>query len=139
MWRELLCSQQCAEYWVGALVESVNKVASGAQAVTWVVGRDCDILGGRLVSESEQAGREQWLDHWAERIHRSGWALIVLPLLQVGRGLGFLVSQVLLLVQPGLGGLIDVADIDRYVAFLEDPLAIEELIERVEQKAECDD
>ena len=91
------------------------------------------------MSKSEQAGQEQWLDHWAERIHRSGLALVALPLLEIGRGMGFLASQVLLLIQPVLGGLVDVASIDRYVTLLEDPLAIEELIERIERKAGSND
>lgn len=122
------------------LVGSVNKVANGARATTWAVGRDYAILfGGSLLSKSEQSDREQWLDHWAERIHRSGLALIALPLLEVGRGMGFLVSQALLLVQPVLGGLVDVASIDRYVALLENPLALEELIERIERKAGSDE
>jgi len=122
------------------LIGSVNKVADGARATTWAVGWDYAILfGGILLSKSEESDQEQWLDHWAERIHRSGLALIALPLLQVSRGMGFLVSQALLLVQPVLGGLVDVASIDRYVALLENPLALEELIERIERKAGSDE
>ena len=83
--------------------------------------------------------QEQWLDQWAERIHCSGWSIVALPLLEVGRGLGFLVSQFLLLTQPLLTGLVDEASITRYVALLEDPGAIESLIERVERKAKDDD
>ncbi len=44
-----------------------------------------------------ETGQEQWLDHWVERIHHSGLAVIALPLLEIGRGLGFLMSQAILL------------------------------------------
>jgi len=79
---------------------------------------------------------DQWLDQWAGRIHRSGLAVVALPLLEIGRGLGFLFSQALLLIQPVLAGVVDVHDINRYVAFLDDPAAIEQLIERIERKTE---
>ena len=80
-----------------------------------------------------------WLDHWAERIHRSGLAIVALPFLEIGRGLGFLIGQALLLAQPALGILVDEASVTRYVALLEDPVALESLIERIEQKAKSDD
>ena len=79
--------------------------------------------------------QEQWLDQWAERIHNSGLSVVALPLLEIGRGLGFLGSHFLLLTQPLLMGVVDKARIKRYVTFLEDPAAIESLIERVERKA----
>ena len=84
------------------------------------------------------ANQEKWLDQWAERIHHSGLSAVVLPLLDVCQGLGFLVGQALLLTQPVLAGLIDEASIDRYVTFLEDPTALERLMERVERKAKGD-
>ena len=89
------------------------------------------------MSEPE-ANQEKWLDRWAERIHRSGLSVVVLPLLEVCQGLGFLVGQALLLTQPVLAGLIDEASIDRYVTFFEDPTALERLMERVERKAKGD-
>jgi hypothetical protein len=82
--------------------------------------------------------QEQWLGRWAERIHRSGLAVVALPLLEVGRGLGFLVGQALLLAQPVLAGLVDEASIDQYVTLLENPDAMERLIERIERKTESD-
>lgn len=83
-----------------------------------------------------ETGQEQSLDRWAERIHRSGLGVVALPLLEIGRGLGFLASQALLLSRPVLAVLVDEAQIDQYVAILEDPAALDELIERVERKAE---
>jgi hypothetical protein len=80
--------------------------------------------------------QDQWLDQWAGRIHRSGLAVIALPLLEISRGLGFLFSQALLLIQPMLASVVDAQDISRYVAFLDDPAAIEELIERLERETE---
>jgi hypothetical protein len=90
-----------------------------------------------VLSESE-TGHEQWLDHWAERIHRSGLAVVVVPLLEIGRGLGFLASQALLLARPALAALVDEARIGRCVALLDDPSTLEGLIERIERKAEGD-
>jgi hypothetical protein len=85
-----------------------------------------------------ETGQEQWLDDWAERIHHSNLAVIALPLLEIGRGFGFLASQALLLVQPVLGSLVSEAGVARWVALLENPAALEKLIERIERKAGCD-
>ena len=85
-----------------------------------------------------EIGQDEWLDQWAERIHCSGLSVVVLPLLEIGRGLGVLASQVLLLTQPVLTGLVNKTSIDRCVALLEDPRAVERLIERVERKAKAD-
>jgi hypothetical protein len=82
-----------------------------------------------------EAAQEQWLDQWAERIHHSGLSVVALPLLEIGRGLGFLASQALLLTQPVLTGLVDKDNISRFVALLEDPAALDGLIDRIEQKA----
>lgn len=89
------------------------------------------------MSKSETA-QEQWLDQWADRIHHSGLSVVALPLLEIGRGFGFLAGQALLLGKPVLAGLIDQDRIDRYVTVLEDPAALERLIEHIEQKAEGD-
>jgi hypothetical protein len=86
----------------------------------------------------QEAGRDQWLDQWAERIHHSGLSPVALPLLEVSRGLGFLASQALLLGQPVLTGLVDKESINRYVALLEDPAALDDLIKRIERKAKGD-
>ena len=89
------------------------------------------------MTKSETA-QEQWLDQWADRIHHLGLSVVALPLLEIGRGFGFLVSQALLLSKPVLAGLIDQDRIDRYVTVLEDTAAWERLIEHVEQKVEGD-
>jgi len=85
-----------------------------------------------------ETGQEQWLDQWAERIHHAGLAVVALPLLEISRGLGFLASQGLLFAQPVLAGLVDKTNIDRYVALLQDPVALERLIGRIERKAQSD-
>lgn len=85
-----------------------------------------------------ETAQEQWLDRWADRIHHSGLSAVVLPLLEIGRGFGFLAGQALLLSKPVLAGLIAQDRIDRYVTLLEDPAAWERLIEHVEQKVEDD-
>ena len=85
------------------------------------------------------AVQEQWLEQWAERINDSGLSVVALPLLEIGRGLGLLGSHVLLLTQPLLVSVVDKASIKRYVDFLEDPAAIESLIERIERKAKSHD
>ncbi len=82
--------------------------------------------------------QEQWLDQWAERIYHSGLSAAALPLLEISRALGFLASQALLLAQPVLAGFVDKESINRYVALLEDPAALDSLIERVERKAKGD-
>ena len=76
---------------------------------------------------------DQWLDQWAERIRGTGLAVIAIAMLEIGRGLGFLASQTLLLAQPLLAGLVEHTHINRYVAFLDDPAAIDELISRIER------
>ncbi len=86
------------------------------------------------MSEPE-ANQEKWLDQWAERIHYSGLSVVVLPLLEVCQGLGFLLGQALLLTQPVLAAWVDKKSFDRYVTLLEDPTALERLIELVERKA----
>ena len=82
-----------------------------------------------------ETGQKQWLDQWAERIHHSGLSVVALPLLEIGRPFGFLASHALLLTQPLLASVVDKASIDRYVTLLEDPAAIDSLINRVERKA----
>ena len=81
-----------------------------------------------------ETGQERLLDQWADRIHRTGLSVVALPLLELGRGLGFLASQALLLTQPILTGLVDEAKFDRYVRLCEDPAALEALILRIERK-----
>ena len=86
----------------------------------------------------QEIGQEPWLDEWTERIDHSGLSVVALPLLEIGRGLGVLASHALLLIQPVLKGLVDSASINRYVTILEDPVALERLIECVERKAKGD-
>jgi hypothetical protein len=100
----------------------------------WLYG----ILGGKFMSK-EVSGQEQWLDRWAERIHQSGYSAVALPMLEIGRALGFLVSNALLFTQPVLTGLVGETSVSRYVALFEDPAALERLIECIEQKARNDD
>lgn len=83
-------------------------------------------------------GQERWLDQWAERIHNSGLSVAALPLLEIGRGLGVLASHALMFAQPVLAGLIDEENIARCVTLLEEPSALEGLIQRIERKAERD-
>lgn len=96
----------------------------------------CGIIGVDGPMTKSGTGQDQWLDQWAERFHHSGLSVVVLPLLEIGRGLGVLASQVLLLTQPVLAGLVDEASIKRCVTLLEDPAALEGLIRRIERKAE---
>jgi hypothetical protein len=83
-------------------------------------------------------GEEQWLDQLAERIHNSGLSVVLLPLVEIGRALGFLASQVLLLIQPVWVSLVDETRVNHYVTLLEDPAALERLVERVERKTNGD-
>jgi hypothetical protein len=83
-------------------------------------------------------GEERWLNQWAERIHDAGLSVVVLPLLEIGRGLGVLASHAILLAKPILTGLVDEENVAQCVALLEDPSALERLIRRIEQKAEGD-
>jgi hypothetical protein len=85
-----------------------------------------------------ETDQERWLDQWADRIHNSGFSVVALPLLEIGRGLGVLASQALLLAQPLLTGLVNETAINRYANLLEDPAVWERLIARVERKAEGD-
>ena len=96
------------------------------------------ILGGNGIMSKPDVVQEQWLDQWAERIDDSGLTIVALPLLEIGRGLGFIASHILLLVQPLLATVVDKNSVSRYIDFLEDPAAVESLIERVERKAKSD-
>ena len=82
--------------------------------------------------------QEQWLDQWAERIDQSGLTIVAIPLLEIGRGLGLVVSHILLLIQPLLVTVVDKNSINRYINLLEDPAAVESLIDRIERKAKDD-
>jgi hypothetical protein len=94
-----------------------------------------------LLSKPETAQEppsHQWAENWAERLGQTGLDVIVLPLLEIGRGLGVLGSNALLFVEPLLAGIVGERNIKRYVALLEDPAALEDLINRLEGKAEGD-
>ena len=49
-----------------------------------------------------------------------------------------MVSQFLLLIQPLLVTVVDKNSINRYINLLEDPAAVESLIDRIERKAKGD-
>lgn len=86
---------------------------------------------------AESRGSQQF-DEWADHIHRSGLAVVALPLLHICRAAGFVLGQAVLLSQPLLNNLIAPARLNHLVALLDDPVAIDTLIAHVEQKAESD-
>jgi hypothetical protein len=107
----------------------------GGAILCWEKRHLCGILGGNGIMSKPRIVQEQWLDQWAERIDQSGLAVVALPFLEIGRGLGFVVSHILLFVQPLLVTVVDKNSINRYINLLEDPAAVESLIERIERKA----
>ena len=64
---------------------------------------------------------------------------MALPLLEVGRSLGFLGAQLLLMAQPVLGLVLDSSRVTGYAALLEDPDALGRLMEQIEQEATSSD
>lgn len=83
--------------------------------------------------------QEQLIERWANWINRRGLATVALPLLEVGRSLGFLGAQVLLMAQPILGLVLDSSRVTSYAALLEDPDALDRLLEQIEQEATSGD
>jgi hypothetical protein len=83
-----------------------------------------------MVSDAQD--RDELIDYFVWRIQRLGIARIALLTLQSLRPLSFLSSQALLMMQPMIDLLIGEDKMDAYVALLEDPAAVDELIKRLE-------
>ncbi len=79
--------------------------------------------------------QQKLIDRWARWVNHKGLTAVALPLLEVGRSLGFLGAQALLMAQPILGLMLDGNRVSSYVALLEDPKALGQLIEQIEQEA----
>lgn len=90
-----------------------------------------------LADERATAGRtleqENFLNDIAETIHRRGWRLPALVVLEVSRPLALLGGQLLWLAQPALSLVISASTIGQYACLLEEPAALDKLIARLEE------
>ncbi len=71
-----------------------------------------------------------WIDEWAGRIAASGFAPVVLSLLEIARAFGVLGSQALLVAQPLLTGIVAETTVEQTMTLLESP----QLLERLEMQ-----
>ena len=94
------------------------------------------ILRAEGIIVSGDAELPAWADTWvkdlARRIEALGLSPVALPLLEIARALGFLGSQVLLVAQPLLTGLVNDVTLERTAAFLDHP----ELLDRLRAQLE---
>jgi hypothetical protein len=85
---------------------------------------------------SEEAESATWLENWAERIDRSGFSPIALPLLHIAEAFGFLGSQALLIAQPLAADIVNETTYERAVALLDDRELLERLRQHLENREE---
>lgn len=76
---------------------------------------------------SSEAELRAWVDTWARRIEALGLSSAVLPFLEIARAFGFLGSQILLMAQPLVSGIVNDAALERTMALLDSP----ELLDRL--------
>jgi len=85
---------------------------------------------------SGDAEQPAWSDAWVKRVARRiealGLSPVALPLLEIARAFGFLGSQVLLMTQPLLTGLVNDETLERTAAFLDHPELLDRLRARLE-------
>jgi hypothetical protein len=78
---------------------------------------------GPIVSRDTQ--QQAWIETWARRFERLGLSPVALVLLEIARAFGFLGSQVLLVAQPLVTGIVNDTTLERAVDLLESPEMLE--------------
>jgi len=82
-------------------------------------------------SETEQ---QVWVEAWVRRIEALGLSPVVLPLLEVAHAFGFLGSQVLLMTQPLVTGIVNDVTLEQTMALLDSPELLDRLSACLEEK-----
>lgn len=80
-----------------------------------------------------EAERALQVEEWAQRIEATGLTPVLLPLLELARPLGFLMSQILLLGEPLLDGISSRGTVQKAAVWLEDPDLVDQLLTRLAQ------
>jgi hypothetical protein len=94
------------------------------------------VAGDRQSDDEGTVHPEDTIDRLSAWIQAKGLAVPAMFLLEVGKPLALIGSQLFYLFQPlmgfPLGGGLDERTADRYAAFLEDPANVERLLRRLE-------
>jgi hypothetical protein len=74
---------------------------------------------------SRDTEQQAWIEAWARRIEALGLSPVALALLEIAHTFGFLGSQVLLVTQPLMTGIVNDTALERTVDLLESPEMLE--------------
>lgn len=80
-------------------------------------------------------GEDAQLEAWVERIQLAGLTPVVMPLLELARPLGLVVSQLFLLGEPLLAGTTGRSTLQSVAQWLEDPQRIDRLMAQLEDSS----
>ena len=69
--------------------------------------------------------QQAWIETWVRRIETLGLSPVALALLEIAHAFGFLGSQVLLVAQPLMTGIVNDTTLERAVDLLESPETLE--------------
>ena len=70
---------------------------------------------------SRHTEQQAWIETWARRIETLELSPVALALLEIAHTFGFLASQVLLVTQPLMTGIVNDTALERAVDLLESP------------------
>lgn len=82
-----------------------------------------------------EAEERAWVEKWAQDIEARVGSSIALFLIELARPFGFLGSQVLLLTQPLLTGVVSETTLERAATLLDSPELLDQLCARLEGDA----
>ncbi|NIV40569.1 MAG: hypothetical protein GWN58_67585 [Anaerolineae bacterium] len=74
---------------------------------------------------SRDAEQQAWIEAWARHIKSLGLSPVALALLEIAHTFGFLGSQVLLVAQPLMTGIVNDTALERAADLLESPEMLE--------------
>ena len=74
---------------------------------------------------SRDIEQQAWIETWARRIETLRLSPVALALLEIAHAFGFLGSQVLLVAQPLVTGIVNDTTLERAVDLLESPEMLE--------------
>lgn len=74
---------------------------------------------------SRDTEQQAWIETWARRIETLGLSPVALALLEIAHTFGFLGSQVILIAQPLMTGIVNDTTLERAVNLLESPEMLE--------------
>jgi hypothetical protein len=74
---------------------------------------------------SRDTEQQAWIETWARHIETLGLSPVALTLLEIAHAFGFLGSQVLLMAQPLMTGIVNDTALERAVDLLDSPEMLE--------------